>query len=213
MSIIIRTSNYDDFIHLVLMIFFMTVDKPRIIEQPQSKQVIYGQEFSLSVKVDSLTHSSSFQWYKNHTRLIGKNDSRLTIKSAVDSDAGEYYCLVANTSGSTDSNIVFVKVINPHNVPQQTHAHETVVGHWSGESSRRNPVQGSVRRGSSSTSLGLFPMKELIERGLVDDDQPRGQGEIGQGRMENEQVGIAGASLVSGKFSSLKGEYKIHACA
>ena len=94
--------------------FVSSAAKPAITSQPQSQQVVYGHEFSLSVAVESPTNDCILQWYKNYARLHGKNDPRLTVKSAVDSDSGEYYCMAANRGGSVDSDIAFVRVINPH---------------------------------------------------------------------------------------------------
>lgn len=94
---------------------FSDAAKPTIVIQPQSQQVIFGQEFSLSVGVESPTnHKCVLQWYKNYIRSHGKTDPRLTVKSAVDSDAGEYYCMAANMGGTVDSGIAFVRIINPH---------------------------------------------------------------------------------------------------
>ena len=59
-------------------------------------------------------HPCSFQWYHNYLRLHGKTQPHLLVKSAVDFDAGEYYCVVANKGGTTDTEIAFVKVLNPH---------------------------------------------------------------------------------------------------
>lgn len=84
---------------------------------PLSHHVIYGQEVNLRVEVEASPQSYNFQWYKNHARLEGKTDSKLVIRSAVDSDSGEYYCTVINTGGSVDSKIAFVTVKNPHLPP------------------------------------------------------------------------------------------------
>lgn len=88
--------------------------KPCILVHPLSQHILYGQEVSLSIKVEALPEPCSFQWYKNHGALEGKTDFKLVIHSAVDADSGEYYCTVINSGGFVDSNIAFVTVKSHH---------------------------------------------------------------------------------------------------
>lgn len=203
-------------------IIFAVSAKPRLTVHPQSQQVIYGQEFSLSIQVDSPTHQCTFQWYKNHLCLHSKTSPRLLIKSAVDSDAGEYYCMATNKGGSSDSEITFVKVVNPHatirpSLTDKMAPHSsTVLSNWSGESVRRlHHVQsmGSMGTAAGFGGAGRMPAAGLehlsaaddvmIGRSYLEDGRPRSWGDvegfIGRG------VGGAGGGMGSGLFSLRRG--------
>lgn len=157
--------------------------KPSITVQPQSREVVYGQEFSLIVVVESPSdHKCALQWYKNYTRLHDKTESRLTVKSAVDSDAGEYYCVAANRGGTVDSDIAFVKIVNPHTFRRHRLSDHQVplLSSWMGHGPHQwqsggGPDTSSVRRYYSS--------EDLIGRGHLNDSQPMSMagGEGGSG--------------------------------
>ena len=116
-------------------------------------------------------HHCSFQWYRNYIRLHGKTQSRLLVKSAVDSDAGEYYCVVANRGGTSDSEIAFVKVVNPHSgvsmpptavmpmLDSMASCHGGVsVSSWSGGAPGAGSLEGARNVHPSLAGTGVGPM-------------------------------------------------------
>lgn len=183
--------------------------KPRITVQPQSQEAVSGQEFSLSVEVDSSSSSGpspstssyqcSFQWFKNYSHLHGKTDPKLLIASAVESDTGEYYCTAFNKGGSTDSDIAFVKVSNPHPCPlvlegaPPTHRG---LSYWSTGEGARNPKVPSLGNrsvsvgGVSGVRIGQFGgaggVEGVIRAGFV--------GEISRPRSWAEEGGVLGGA-------------------
>lgn len=191
---------------------------------PITQQVIFGQEFSLSVAVKSPSHQCTFQWYKNYARLHGKTDTKLIVKSAVDSDTGEYFCMVANKGGSSDSEIAFVKVVNPHTGPsfvehQQMPHGPSMLTNWSGEGAKRpHTLESLASRGVGVSNrmgppLGHFSAENLIGQGYLEDGQPMSWGEggggvgVGGGVLSGAEELIGGGSsgLGSGKFLSRSG--------
>ncbi len=71
--------------------------KLQFLKQPQSAKVIYGQSVSLHVAVSQVTPSTTYQWYLNGSPLVGQTSSHFTISSVVDSDVGDYLCVVSGS--------------------------------------------------------------------------------------------------------------------
>ncbi len=72
--------------------------KLQFLKQPQSAKVIYGQSVSLHVAASPVTPSIKYQWYLNGNPLVGQTSSHFTISSVVDSDVGDYVCVVVSGS-------------------------------------------------------------------------------------------------------------------
>ena len=136
----------------------------------------------------------------------------MTIRSAVDSDAGEYYCVAANRGGATDSDIAFIKVINPHTLPSiPVPWHGARVGEDDMEKNYAyHQLQGTDIRGGNSgvnvskrtavTTLGQISVDDLTMRhDIFEDTQPRGQDEVG-----GAMIPASGGDL-SGKFIARRG--------
>lgn len=143
---------------------FNPTAKPVITLHPQSQQVVYGQEFSLGVAVRSPSHPTTFQWFKNFTQMQGKSGPTVVVKSAVDSDAGEYYCVAANKGGSVDSDIAFVKLLNPHFFGPSRAAEQVPRGHHH-HHHHHSSVVGGVTTGIPRN----FSSDDLIGRGYLEE--------------------------------------------
>ena len=128
----------------------------------------------------------SFQWFKNYLHLHGKTEPKLLIKSAVESDAGEYYCTTYNKGGASDSDIAFVKVVNPHPRPQPAEAHKAApppsLSYWPAEGKRRLPPSlggRSISVGPPASRVsgqppGQYSMVEgAVRQGYGEENRPR----------------------------------------
>ena len=90
--------------------------KPRITLQPQSLKVVYGQLARVFVEVDNASHYTTYQWYRNNEILRGKVGPELLISSSVDSDRGNYVCVITNQAGYTESQVARIDVVDIHPV-------------------------------------------------------------------------------------------------
>ena len=177
-----------------LLVLLSHTAKPHITVQPKSQQVSCGQQFSLSIEVgpspSSHHHHCSFQWFKDYTQLEGRTSAKLQVKSAMASDAGEYYCVAYNKGGSADSEIAFVKILNPH-LLTTPHPQAAVpgaaatgrVGYWEGAASLvgHSLSVGGGSGGGSAAALGPYPGEEVGRWGYLEEGQPRSWGEGGGG--------------------------------
>ena len=91
--------------------------KPRITLQPQSLNVVYGQSARIFVEVENASNYNTYQWYRNNEILRGKVGPELLISSSVDSDRGEYFCMITNQAGYTVSQVARIDVVDIHPVP------------------------------------------------------------------------------------------------
>jgi hypothetical protein len=60
--------------------------------------------------VASSSSTATYQWYKDGTAISGATAASYTISSTATTDAGTYYVIVTNSSGSTTSNSVTLTV-------------------------------------------------------------------------------------------------------
>jgi len=84
---------------------------PRITSQPTSRTVNAGSPTTLSVTATG-TAPLTYQWHKDNTTLSGQTSSTLTISSATSGNAGGYYVVVTNGSGSTTSDTATITVVS-----------------------------------------------------------------------------------------------------
>ncbi len=86
-----------------------------ILRQPQSSKVIYGQSVSLQVSVSIVGPSIKYQWYLNGKPLVGQTLSCLSISSVVDSDVGEYVCVISSNEAQVQSEPAIIELTDaPH---------------------------------------------------------------------------------------------------
>lgn len=83
---------------------------PHITSQPTSRTVNAGASTTLSVTATG-TAPLTYQWHKDNTALSGANSSTLTLSSVTSANAGGYYVVVTNGSGSTTSDTATVTVL------------------------------------------------------------------------------------------------------
>jgi hypothetical protein len=84
---------------------------PTITQQPQSQTVYSNQTvyFNVGVAVPPL----GYQWYFNNNPLPAATNSTLVVPGATTASNGNYYVSINNSSGSTNSSLATLTVINP----------------------------------------------------------------------------------------------------
>lgn len=103
---------------------------PAISFQPQSQTMVAGSTLvmtvgsngTVTVSTDSgsglrsqATTATSYQWYLNGAAISGATSAILEISNVSSANAGTYYCLISNASGSTLSNPAVVAVATTTN--------------------------------------------------------------------------------------------------
>jgi len=95
-----------------------------VISQPESTDVLIGNQFTLDVGVRG-TLPFVYQWFKDGLAMDGGTAARLIVSSAGSNDAGIYHVVVANSGGSVQSANAIVRVI-PHIVITQQPTNQNV---------------------------------------------------------------------------------------
>jgi len=85
---------------------------PNITQHPQSQTVIVSNLATFSVVATSDT-PMHYQWYFNTNTPVGTDSNSFAIASASTNDAGEYFCVVNNSSGSSTSLVATLNVLLP----------------------------------------------------------------------------------------------------
>ncbi len=99
-------------------------ERPAIVTQPQSLEVVFGQPATFSVAVTG-TDPLTFFWYRNGQRIgLAPSAPSFTIPSVKLTDAGEYWVRVANRVGSADSAVARLTVAGAPELPVITRAPE-----------------------------------------------------------------------------------------
>ncbi len=78
---------------------------------PGNATLCEGDSISFSLTLTS-TQNLSFQWLYNSIIITNATDSVFTINSLSPSDAGDYSCIVTDSTGSYPSNNVATLVVN-----------------------------------------------------------------------------------------------------
>jgi hypothetical protein len=87
---------------------------PTIEGQPESQTVAIGQTATLAVTVAPCSaYTTHYQWLFNRTNLLGETNGFITISSAQLTNAGEYFVMLTNTSGSVTSSVAILQVLPP----------------------------------------------------------------------------------------------------
>ena len=79
-----------------------------ITTQPQGGTVCEGQSFTLSVSATGNT--LSYQWRLNGNNITGAVNDTYTISNVSISDGGDYSCVVTNSCGTVESDVVSLDV-------------------------------------------------------------------------------------------------------
>ena len=88
---------------------------PQITTQPLHRTVDTGQPTSFTA-VATGGAPLSYQWHLNGSAISGATESTCTISSAQSTNAGDYYVVVNNYSGSVTSRVVSLTVYSPQTV-------------------------------------------------------------------------------------------------
>lgn len=83
---------------------------PFISVQPTSLTVLAGRTVSFSISATGIP-PPTYQWQKNGINILGVAIATYTIASPLDSDAGNYTCLVTNNAGSVTSAAAILTVL------------------------------------------------------------------------------------------------------
>jgi hypothetical protein len=94
------------------------LDRPSIVTQPASKNVLNGAPLSLSVVAQG-SDPLSYQWYLNDAALSGATSSTFQVASASAANAGAYKVIVSNPVGSVTSQVATVQVFPRISIVQQ----------------------------------------------------------------------------------------------
>jgi hypothetical protein len=87
-------------------------DAPSVVTESQSVNAVIGESVTLSVEVEG-AHPMRYCWRKDGEVLAGETGSKLKIKNASPSSAGEYTVEVVNAHGMTVSAPIDVQVCAP----------------------------------------------------------------------------------------------------
>ena len=82
---------------------------PLILSQPLSVKINKREPVSFNVKVAAIPEAT-YQWFLNSKAVAGANKASLHIKSANENNAGSYYVVIKNSSGSVTSNNAILTV-------------------------------------------------------------------------------------------------------
>lgn len=107
---------------------------PQIITQPQSQSATVGDNVSFTVAATG-NPLPAYQWRFFNTNLPGATSDTLTLPSVTTNDAGNYYVVITNSAGGTNSQIVTLTVDLPApTVPGFTlmdyNTHGNLIGDW-----------------------------------------------------------------------------------
>lgn len=83
-----------------------------ITQQPQSRPVVPGASFTLSVATAGAT-PTGYQWFKDGSAISGANAASFTVASAVPADSGSYHVVIAGPPGNLTSATATIVVPEP----------------------------------------------------------------------------------------------------
>jgi len=75
---------------------------PVLVAQPVSQSISSGATVVFSVAAQP-SPTTSYQWYQNGVTIAGATDSKLMIRTASATNAGQYNCVVSDSTGSSSS--------------------------------------------------------------------------------------------------------------
>jgi hypothetical protein len=88
---------------------------PQITTQPQSQTVTVGANVTFTVQATGVP-APTYQWYNTGVMIGGATSATLTLNNVQATNAGSYYVVVTNTTGSVTSNAATLTV-NAANTP------------------------------------------------------------------------------------------------
>jgi hypothetical protein len=83
---------------------------PSINTQPLSQSINNGSQYSVQVAATG-TGTLSYQWYHNGVAMSGQTLYLIYNPHIAASDAGTYYCVVTDSTGSTTSSVATITVL------------------------------------------------------------------------------------------------------
>ena len=126
-------------------ILTVTSGPPAITTEPTNQSAIAGDSASFSVTVIG-NPPLSYQWYNGSGSIMGATNSTLTLNNVQSSDAGDYYVMISNPLGSTNSANAILTVVVPACIPPPT----GIVAWWRAEGDSTLDIVG----GNNGVFLG-----------------------------------------------------------
>lgn len=152
----------------IAMITVVSPDPPSFTRHPQSKEVVNGASFTLTAEIQS-SISYSLQWFRNGNPT-SNTAATLTIFDAVDDDAGNYWVVATNASGSVRSGTanVTIRPLEGDNNPSEIlvfASHEPSFGHTQLFGiSNTGVAAGETATAKSSRSAFTFSIDGVTEQ-------------------------------------------------
>jgi len=97
-----------------------------IITDPQSHAACTGQNASFSVTADG--YMPSYQWWFNDSPVAGATADTLSLTNLQETNAGNYWVVITNAGGSTNSAVATLKVSLSPVITQQPQSRAAVLG-------------------------------------------------------------------------------------
>lgn len=102
----------------LLLVFFISsiaiFGQPVISQQPQNQSVSVGESATFSLTATGV-EPLIYQWYKNGVSIAGASLNSYTTPSTIIQDDGStFYCIVADSNGFVESDIVLLSVSYPN---------------------------------------------------------------------------------------------------
>lgn len=82
-----------------------------ITKEPTDVAINDNQKLTFTVEATA-TDAISYKWFHNSKEIVGATGATYTVEKAKMSDAGEYYCVVANSCGEKKSRNVVASITN-----------------------------------------------------------------------------------------------------
>jgi hypothetical protein len=97
-----------------------------IITEPQSQMACTGQNVSFSVSADG--YMPSYQWWFGNAPVAGATTDTLSLTGLQATNEGNYWVVITNASGSTNSAIAALAVLSPPVITQQPQSRVAGIG-------------------------------------------------------------------------------------
>ncbi len=96
----------------------VTTDAPTIITQPQGRQLVTGNAFTLGATATG-SRPLAFQWRLNGENLLNATNSSYSVSSSTSQSTGNYDLVVTNLYGAVTSRVATILIIQPPAIATQ----------------------------------------------------------------------------------------------
>ena len=139
------------------LLLLRTAAGPGIIHQPENVSVYQGGSATFQVQV-AFDTANTFQWYKNGSAISGANKFNLIMAPGSFASGDQFYCQLANGSGTRNTTTNTVTIIaNNTSVQNSYHtavtSESSLISYWPGDSDTGNTLT-DVKGVQNGTILG-----------------------------------------------------------